>query len=180
MLDKRILEEILGIAASTGADFAEVYCELTRNGNISLLDGKIDAITDNTISGVGIRAFLGTKTVYGSTSDISREGLIQCAKSVAAAMGDRHAPQNVVLTERIFPNIHPVRVVPSTAAMKTKTDLLREACTAANGSPAVLSGRDPGTGHYFHYPQPRSEPQLCQLQRTDGRVLFHPSVVDAV
>ncbi len=131
MLEKRLLEEILGIASSTGADFAEVYCELTRNGNVSLLDGKIDSITDNTISGVGIRAFLGTRTVYGSTSDISRDGLIRCAKAVAAAMGDRHAPQNVVLTERIFPNIHPVRVVPSTAAMKTKTDLLREACTAA-------------------------------------------------
>ena len=74
MLDKTLLEEILGIAVSTGADFAEVYSELTRNGNIRLLDGKIDSITDNTVSGVGIRAFLGTRTVYASTSDTSREG----------------------------------------------------------------------------------------------------------
>ncbi|MBQ5809650.1 MAG: TldD/PmbA family protein, partial [Clostridia bacterium] len=100
MLEKRLLEEILGIAVSTGADFAEVYCELTRNGSIRLLDRQIDAIGDRTVSGVGIRAFLGTRTVYGSTSDISREGLIKCARAVAAAMGDKNMPQNVRLTER--------------------------------------------------------------------------------
>ena len=131
MLEKRLLEEILGIATSTGADFAEVYCELTRNGRVVLMGGKIETIADNTVSGVGIRAFLGTKTVYGSTSDISRAGLIKCAKSVAEAIGDKHAPQNVVLTERTFPNIHPVKIVPSTAEMKTKISLLREACTSA-------------------------------------------------
>ena len=95
MLDKTLLEEILGIAVSTGADFAEVYSELTRNGNIRLLDGKIDSITDNTVSGVGIRAFLGTRTVYASTSDTSREGLLACAASVATAMGDKNIPANV-------------------------------------------------------------------------------------
>ena len=131
MIEKKLLEEILGIAVSTGADFAEVYSELTRNGNIRLLDGKIDSITDNTVSGVGIRAFLGTKTVYASTSDVSREGLLACAASVAAAIGDKNTPANINLTERIFPNIHPVKVVPSSAEMKYKTDLLREGCTAA-------------------------------------------------
>ena len=70
MLEKRLLEEILGIAVSTGADFAEVYCELTRNGRVVLMGGKIETIADNTVSGVGIRAFLGTRTVYGSTSDM--------------------------------------------------------------------------------------------------------------
>ena len=131
MLEKQLLEEILSVAVSTGADFAEVYCELTRNGNVRLLDGKIDSITDNTVSGVGIRAFIGTRTVYGSTSDISREGLLICARSVAEAMGDKSAPENVRLTERIFPNIHPVIIVPSTASMKYKTDLLREGCSSA-------------------------------------------------
>lgn len=131
MLEKRLLEEILGIAVSTGADFAEVYCELTRNGSIRLLDSQIDAIGDRTVSGVGIRAFLGTRTVYGCTSDISREGLIKCARAVAAAMGEKGLPESVRLTERIFPNIHPVRIAPADADMKIKTDLLREACGAA-------------------------------------------------
>lgn len=131
MLEKRLLEEILGIASSTGADFAEVFCELTRNGGIRLVDGQIDTITDNTISGVGIRAFLGTRTVYGSTSDISYDGLIACAKSVAAAMGDKNAPQTVVLTEKKVADIHPVKTIPSKTSLKIRTDILREGCTAA-------------------------------------------------
>ncbi len=132
MLEKRLLEEILGIATSTGADFAEVYCELTRNGNIRLMGGKIDSVTDEVVSGVGIRAFLGTRTVYGSTSDISREGLVKCARSVAEAMGEGRGEMNIRLTERIFPNIHPVRINPVSAELKYKCDLLREACSAAS------------------------------------------------
>ncbi len=131
MIEKRILEEILGIAVSTGADFAEVYCELTRNGNVDFLDGRVDSIGDNTVSGVGIRIFLGTKTVYSSTSDTSYDGLVRCAKSVAAALSDTAVCENIRLTERIFPNIHPVKVSPSSADMKLKIDLLREGCEAA-------------------------------------------------
>ena len=129
--NQKIIEEILGIAVSTGADFAEVYWELTRNGNITLLGGRIDAIADNTVSGVGIRAFKGTRTVYGSTSDISREGLIKCAKAVAEAMGDGRAEQNIVLTPTAVKDIHPVKINPVTADNKVKCDLLRIATDAA-------------------------------------------------
>ena len=129
--NQKLIEEILGIAVSTGADFAEVYWELTRNGNITLLGGKIDAISDNTVSGVGIRAFLGTRTVYGSTSDLSREGLIKCAKSVAEAMGEGSAEVNIVLKPTAVQDIHPIKINPHEAENKVKCDLLRAATDAA-------------------------------------------------
>ncbi|MBR6808462.1 MAG: TldD/PmbA family protein [Clostridia bacterium] len=131
MLEKRLLEDLLSIAVSTGADFAEVFSEKTRNGSIRLLDSVIESIGDNVVSGVGIRAFLGTKTVYASTSDMSKESLVRCAGSVAAAIGDKNIKGSVKLTEKIFPNIHPVSVVPSSADMKLKCELLKEACGAA-------------------------------------------------
>ena len=131
MLETKLLEEILGVATSTGADFAEVYWELTRNGTITLLSERIDAIADNTVSGVGIRAFLGTRTVYGSTSDLSREGLIRCARSVAEAMGEGRAEMNIVLKPQTVKDIHPVKINPTTADVKEKCDLLRLATGAA-------------------------------------------------
>ena len=131
MLDQKIMEELLGIALSSGADFAEVYCELTRNGKIGLVGGRIETVNDETVSGVGIRAFKGTSTVYGSTSDVSRQGLIKCAKAVAEAMGECKEGVRIRLTERIFPNIHPVRISPVSAALSDKTALLAEACNAA-------------------------------------------------
>ena len=133
MINKILLEEILGVAVSTGADFAEVFCEKTRNEQIRLLGGKIDAVLDNTISGVGIRAFLGVNTVFASTADVTKDGLLVCARSVAEAIGDVKKHGNIRISERIFPNIHPVRVVPSGADMKYKTELLRAADSSARG-----------------------------------------------
>ena len=73
MINKNLAEEILLSAMKTGADFAEIFAENTRSNNITIVDGKIDAISDTVLCGVGIRAFLGTKTAYASTTDISRE-----------------------------------------------------------------------------------------------------------
>ena len=131
MIDRRIAGEVLAKAVSGGADFAEIYCELTRNNNISLIGGKIEKINDNVVSGVGIRAFYGTQTVYASTCDVSREGLLTCAAKVADVISlDKKLP-SVNLTERIFQNIHPVVIEPVGADMGRKIDLLRASCNAS-------------------------------------------------
>jgi TldD protein len=131
MISRLLLEDVLAAAMSTGADFAEVYAEKTRNNGIRFMDGKIEAVSDEMVSGVGIRAFIGTRTVYATTTDISRSGLIRCAKAVADALGESKAEVSIHLTERIFPNIHPVKILPGSAEMKTKTDILKDACVTA-------------------------------------------------
>ena len=131
MIDKKTAFDVLSVAVSGGADFAEIFCETTRTNSIALADSKIEKITDNVISGVGIRAFLGTQTVYASTCDISREGLLKCAKRVAEVFSSASKVGSFVLNERRFPNIHPVLVEPVGAEMKTKIDLLRTGCDAA-------------------------------------------------
>ena len=131
MISKALAEEVLSCAISTGADFAELYGENTRNNSVSMVDGKIERVGDNLLSGVGIRAFLGTKTVFASTSDISREGLLRCAATVAVAMGEIKQDISVNLSERVFPNIHPAQIVPSGVDAACRADLLREGCFAA-------------------------------------------------
>ena len=131
MITKSVTESVLACAMSTGADFVELYGEITRNNSVSMVDGRIDRVTDNLISGVGIRAFLGTRTVFASTSDISREGLLKCAASVAAVMGELKKDIQVVLRESMLPNIHPARIVPSSVDAKERADILRAGCFAA-------------------------------------------------
>ncbi len=132
LISKILLEDVLSAAMSTGADFAEVYAEKTRNNGIRFLNGKIDTASDGMTSGVGIRAFIGTRTVYATTTDISRSGLMRCAKAVADALGESSAQVQINLTERIFPNIHPVKILPGSTPMKMRTDILKEACFAAS------------------------------------------------
>ena len=139
MIAKALAEEVLALAMSGGADFVELYGEITRNNSINMVDGKIDRVTDNLVSGVGIRAFLGTKTVFASTSDTSRAGLLKCARSVAAATGDLRAVEKIVLNERMFPNIHPAKIIPSSVDARVRADLLRAGCFAAKEYDEAIS-----------------------------------------
>ena len=98
---------------------------------LSFVDGKIDKINDNVLSGVGIRVFLGERTVYASTSDISREGLLLCASSVADALSEGKAPISICLNRRSVIDIHPVKIDPVRAELSQKSDILRSACFSA-------------------------------------------------
>lgn len=131
MLPKRLLEEVLQKALSTGADFAEIYVERTRENSIFMIDSKVDSIKDRLISGVGIRILKGTRCVTGSTSSMEREALLACAGRVADALDGVPERMSVHLTERIFGDIHLVKIVPDSASMQFKTDLLKEGYFAA-------------------------------------------------
>ena len=131
MLEKRLLEELLGIAVSTGADFAEVFVQQERSGQLRLLSGKIESVRDNLLSGVGIRAFVGTKTYYASTSDTSREGLLRCAAAVAGAVGDAVGACPVINLTPDAIQSERVTYLPGDVETARKADVLREAVAAA-------------------------------------------------
>ena len=132
MIAKQLLEELLGIATSTGADFAEVFAQRERSNQIRLVSGKIESVRDFLLSGVGIRAFLGTKTYYASTSDTSREGLLKCAAAVAGAVGDVSAPVGKV-TGLVNVPVREERItlLPDDVPGARKADVLRDAADAA-------------------------------------------------
>ena len=139
MFKKELLEEMLGVAMSTGGDFAEVFGEHTRSNLIMFVDGKIDRINDSVLSGVGVRVFLGQRTVYASTSDISREGLLRCARSAADALAEGNAPISICLNRKNITDIHPVKINPVTANIGNKTDILKSACFAAKEHSELIS-----------------------------------------
>ncbi len=131
MIAKKILEEVIQAAMKTGADYAEVFAEHTINKTIGMIDSCVESIQDAIISGASIRAFKGLRCVSASTTDMSREGLLRCAGKVADVIGSSEVPVTITLTERLFGDIHPVRIVPSSVANHRKTDILKEAYFAA-------------------------------------------------
>ena len=73
---------------------------------------KVDKVADAVISGVGIRIFKGTRCVSGSASSLSREAVLDCASRVADAMSGTAGISHIILRERLFGDIHPVKIVP--------------------------------------------------------------------
>lgn len=139
MIKQEMLERLLGVALSTGGDFAEIFGEHTVNNQIQMIDGKIDKVGNGVLSGVGIRIFKGERTVYASTSDLSESGLLNCARSAADAMGEGNAPIAIRLTPKTVIDRHPVRIDPAAAQMRTKTDILKAACFAAKEHDTLIS-----------------------------------------
>ena len=131
MIKKQLLEELLGIAVSTGADFAEVFAEQERSNQIRLLDRRIESVRDFLLSGVGIRAFVGTKTYYASTSDTTRGGLLKCAAAVAGAIGDAAVAGKVTGLVNEPVQIQRVKHLPDDVPTARKAEILREASDAA-------------------------------------------------
>ena len=127
----KILESVLAKAMSTGADYAEVFLENTDGKTISLMDGKVYTISDQVISGASVRIYKGLRSVFASTTDMTEKGLLACAEKVAAVLGEGSAPMHIHLRERIFGDIHPVKIVPSSVANQDKIGVLKEACAAA-------------------------------------------------
>lgn len=132
MLDQKTMSELISIVLHGGADFVEVFAEHSKNNRIGYSNRRIETVSDRVISGVSIRGFVGTRTYFASTTDLSPSGLRACAQRVAQAVGspvDR--VPDFALVERITPNIHPITSVPSTVPAKVRADLLRSACAKA-------------------------------------------------
>ena len=103
----------------------------TLNHNINMVAGRVDGIKDTVIAGAAIRVYKGLRSVMASTVDTSEEGLLRCARQAAEALGQGSAQIDIVLRERIFPNAHPVRIVPSSCTNKEKVGIVKDAYFAA-------------------------------------------------
>ena len=132
MLDKKTMSELIAIVLHGGADFAEVYAEYSKDNRIGYADKKIETVANKIISGVGIRGFLGTRTFFASTTDLTPSGLRECARRVAQAVGNPvDRIQDFSLVERINPNIHPIAVNPFDVSAAQRCDLVRQGADAA-------------------------------------------------
>ncbi len=131
MISREICQRVLHKALSTGADYAEIFAENTVNHSLSMIASKVDSIKDTVIAGAAVRVYRGMRSVMASTVDTTEAGLLRCAESAAEALGQGSAQIDIVLKERIFGDIHPVKIVPSSVSNKEKVAILKEGYFAA-------------------------------------------------
>ena len=131
MISREVCQRVLHKAVSTGADYAEIFAENTVNHSINMIASKVDAIKDTVVAGAAVRVYKGLRSVMASTVDTSEAGLIRCAESAAEALGQGEAQIDIVLKERLFGNIHPVKIVPSSAGNAEKIAILKDGYFAA-------------------------------------------------
>ena len=131
MISREICQRVLHKAVSTGADYAEIFAENTTNHSINMIASRVDSIKDTVIAGAAVRVYKGMRSVMASTMDTSEAGLLKCAESAAEALGQGTAQIDIVLKERLFGDIHPVKIVPGCCSNKEKIAIVKEGYFAA-------------------------------------------------
>ncbi len=126
MISREICQKVLHKAVSTGADYAEIFAENTTNHTISMIADKVESIKDTVIAGAAIRVYKGMRSVMASTVDTSEAGLLRCAEQAADALGQGSAALDIVLKERLFGDIHPVKVTPGSVTNREKVAVLKD------------------------------------------------------
>ena len=131
MISREVCQRVLHKAVSTGADYAELFAENTVNHAINMIANKVDSIKDTVIAGASVRVYKGLRSVIASTVDTSEAGLLACAEKCADALGQGTAQIDIVLKERLFGDIHPVKIVPASLTNPEKVAVLKDGYFAA-------------------------------------------------
>ena len=131
MLSMQLCEEVLAKALSTGADYGEIFAERTPISSLHMVDKRLEDVTDAVTAGAGIRVMLGTRTVYGSTNDLTREGLLRLAAQVSQALGEGKAQISIRLAPIAIPHLSPAFRIGSETPKKEKLEVLKRCYFAA-------------------------------------------------
>lgn len=139
MLNKNTIEKVLYAALSKGGDFAEIFLEDKKIGNIKLVGGLIENNISGRDYGVGIRILDKLNCIYAYTNDSSEDNLIKVARDAAAAL-DSHKMDIVLnlMQKDIFDNIPVIKHLSKTPK-SSKVDLLKRAYNAAKNYDEIIS-----------------------------------------
>lgn len=131
--------ELLGLAMSKGAEFAEVYGEYTINSDVTLDEGKLKSLSYGVLSGVGIRAVQGEVTGYAYADDFDLKSLRDAARTAAAvASGRRGVKPKPLAVSRSKPPFVLHRPLPVTRTEADKIALCQRADQAARDTDARI------------------------------------------
>ncbi len=139
MIQEALAREVLAHAVATGGDFAEIFLEDRVDHRLQMRSSKIDAVSTGRLHGAGVRVFDGTRAIYVHTNDTSREGLLKCADTAAAAIHAANAPAVIpALGLRSAARPETIRLWPGDVKAALKAEKLRAADAAARSvSPEI-------------------------------------------
>lgn len=133
-LDPAMLQRVLAEAMGRGGDFADVYVEYRRSTSLQLEESLLKSSDESISLGAGVRVLSGEQTGYAYSNDLTREKLLEAART-ASAIAEGPARGAVAdLSSRQTPQRYTVEQVPADVDFKVKMDLLRAADEAARSA----------------------------------------------
>ena len=131
LLDKKLIEELLDVGLSRGADFAEVFVEETDSSMLQSLSGRLEKVNNSKLFGVGIRLAKKFQTVYGYTNSKKPDDLLKLAGDLSKSFEDENLTNRAPLMELEVGKRHNAEIEPKDVALEDKVALMKRAYKAA-------------------------------------------------
>jgi TldD protein len=131
-LDPDDLKKVLGLALSSGGDFAEIYMEHRIYDFVNMEEDIIKETAESVSLGLGIRVLSGDKTGFGYTNDLALDKVKKAALTAAAiATGKARKSPSRLREKRLTNRTSRVTTPADTAGLRKKIALVQEAYGAA-------------------------------------------------
>src|SRR5262252_10662750 len=88
LLPRELAAELLALARSGGADFADLYAEHAVITGFSLDERRVKTASYSVLQGVGVRAIRGEQTGYAYADGFAPDALREAARVAAAVARD--------------------------------------------------------------------------------------------
>jgi TldD protein len=122
----------LTAALSTGGDFAEIFAESSERDSVVMVNGLVEKANWGVDYGCGLRIIHGVSAIYAYTNRTDRDSLLKLAREAAQAVKESKNPPRIgTFTVSTVNDVHPVIVLPSSAAKKDIVERLRAAANAS-------------------------------------------------
>jgi len=131
VLNRKLIEDALTAALSTGGDFAEIFVEERTNNGIVMIGGKVESTMSGRDYGAGIRIFKGFNSVYAYTNKTDRDTLIETAKKAAKAVEGNIIDHTINLIKTDVNNINTIQIDPSSVEKTRKVQVMKKAYDTA-------------------------------------------------
>lgn len=178
-INQAAIDEALECSLESGADFAELYFENTRNSAVESTQGKIVSIGDRWIKGVGLYMLRGTESVYVYSNNIDAGSLLRLSRKAGSLWEAQRNPHRDVSVSKMAPLSDPLSYsVPfSSISFNDKISLINKADKIAYDSSEYITNV---IVRYFETEQnvmiANSEGLLAEDSRRTTRLRVIPSL----
>jgi TldD protein len=146
LVEKDVLERVLGEAMGRGGEFAEVFVEDRTTSSATLDQRRVEELSSGRDRGAGIRVVVGDTTGFAHTADLSERGLLAAAAAAASvARGGGGGVREVALGALVD---HPTRAttLPGDVDKARKIELLLHADDVARSEGSSITQVQIGLG----------------------------------
>ncbi|HUX05216.1 MAG TPA: TldD/PmbA family protein [Acidimicrobiales bacterium] len=138
LVDREILQRVLGAAMQRGGEFAEVFVEDRVTSSAVLDQRRVEELNSGHDRGAGIRVVVGDTTGFAHTSDLSEGGLRRAAQAAASVARGGGGGVREVALDALNSRASLAVVAPGDVDKARKIELLMQADDVARSEGASV------------------------------------------